>query len=140
MNTFFLRESLCKTTGILLAFKGRELPLFNGRFNRYILQLIPMYIMINQIGGFPERFFTNQDPEHLWKVLTKEDILVCAGTPEIKNAAKIGLYGGHAYTISMAFEDSHQGIPRLLRVRNPWGKATKEWNGDWSKNSNKLKR
>ena len=78
-------------------------------------------------------------PEKLWKALTKEDTLVCASTPSIRNAERIGLYGNHAYTLVEAMEDKAQGIPKLVKVRNPWGDE-KEWKGAWSKESQELNR
>ena len=48
-------------------------------------------------------------------------------------------YGCHAYTILGAMEDKEQGIPRLVKVRNPWGNSN-EWKGAWSKESEELNR
>ena len=86
----------------------------------------------------------------------QEDTLVCASTPAIRNAEKIGLYGfiernlscrmfynrygNHAYTILGTMEDKDQGKPKLVKVRNPWGEEKKEWKGAWSKNSKELDR
>ena len=64
---------------------------------------------------------------------------MCAATPEIKNQDQIGLYGKHAYSVLGTAEERQQGIPKLLRVRNPWGNEN-EWTGAWSKNSKQLNR
>ena len=48
-------------------------------------------------------------------------------------------YGCHAYTILGTMEDKEQGIPRLVKVRNPWG-DDREWKGAWSKESKELNR
>jgi calpain len=64
---------------------------------------------------------------------------VCAGTPKIQNEDQIGICGEHAYTVLETAEERQQGIPKLLRVRNPWGNE-KEWTGAWSKNSKQINR
>ncbi|XP_076458518.1 calpain-9-like [Babylonia areolata] len=50
-----------------------------------------------------------------------------------------GLYMGHAYSIT-AFQqlESTQGVVRLIRMRNPWGRG--EWKGPWSDNSKEMAR
>jgi len=43
---------------------------------------------------------------------------------------KMGLIGGHAYSVLSAYEGD--GL-KLVKCRNPWGQH--EWNGDWSDKS-----
>lgn len=59
----------------------------------------------------------------------------------IIDGERTGLISGHAYSIQNTFEitDRKGKNVRLLRIRNPWGKAQPvEWNGAWSDGSEEL--
>ena len=34
--------------------------------------------------------------------------------------SEIGIYGGHAYSITGLYENADKHIPKLVKVRNPW--------------------
>ena len=88
------RKGLCETPRKLLAPERRKLSLCNGRPDRYIHVKISSIKHLIMLGGFPERFFTNEvHPDIVWKAVMKENTLVCASTPRIQNPEKIGLYG-----------------------------------------------
>ena len=56
--------------------------------------------------------------------------MVCAG---VSGPDTEGVVGGHAYSIFGIFEDRNLNIPRLVKVRNPWGRADQGvWTGRWS--------
>ena len=58
--------------------------------------------------------------------------LVCAGTD--KGPARLGIVGGHAYSVfGVLDEDPDTDRPRLIKLRNPWGREDGEWAGAWSK-------
>ena len=59
-------------------------------------------------------------------------ILVCAGTRRGKWSYK-GLVSNHGYSKFGAIEDKKKRIPKLIKIRNPWGSTSGEWIGDWSK-------
>jgi hypothetical protein len=54
---------------------------------------------------------------------------VGGGEEEIEGS---GIVSGHAYSL-ISVHEAHEDVPRLLRLRNPWGKT--EWNGDYSDDS-----
>ena len=68
---------------------------------------------------------SNTDLKHICR---PSDSLVCAGT--VNGNIRIGLVGSHAYTVTGVFE-ARGNIPRLVKLRNPWGKS--RYHGPWSK-------
>ena len=54
--------------------------------------------------------------------------MVCAGTRKDPPPPD-QLVGGHAYTV-LGVMDGVSGIPKLIKLRNPWGKQ--QYNGPWS--------
>ena len=83
----------------------------------------------NLSGGISERFIGPNGPfqaltgtsidlfEEMSKVL-KDGSIVCTGT--FLHNSQIGIYGGHAYSITGLYENQERNIPRLVKVRNPW--------------------
>ena len=54
--------------------------------------------------------------------------MVCAGT---QKDPPDQLVGGHAYTVLGVMDgDGESGLPKLIKLRNPWGKQ--RYNGPWS--------
>ena len=54
--------------------------------------------------------------------------MVCAGT---QKDPPDQLVGGHAYTVlGVMSGDGESGLPKLIKLRNPWGKQ--QYNGPWS--------
>ncbi|KAG9292510.1 hypothetical protein G9A89_001583 [Geosiphon pyriformis] len=81
-------------------------------------------------GGISTSYWGQQikDTEKFWKELSKpkSDVAFgCAHFPQ-RGDKKLGLVGGHAYSIIRAVELDGN---RLLEIRNPWGQH--EWKGAW---------
>ena len=53
--------------------------------------------------------------------------MVCAGT---QKDPPDQLVGGHAYTVLGVTSESESRFPKLIKLRNPWGKQ--RYNGPWS--------
>ena len=96
--------------------------------------LTDAYTESHQIIGINE-----ERKKELWKILIdakKSNCVICAGTRHFGMFENIiyssGLISGHAYTIINVYENEKY---KLVKLRNPWGE--KEYNGDWSDNSDK---
>ena len=61
----------------------------------------------------------------------ESDTLVCAGTIGCRpQQLPQGLLCGHAYSVFGVAHDKDRGIPKLVKLRNPWGRG--EYHGPWS--------
>ena len=83
--------------------------------------------------------------KELWDNLYKaknNKYVICAGTRHFGMFESVispsGLVGGHAYTIINIYHKTYKNKDyKLVKLRNPWGE--KEFNGDWSDNSDRWK-
>lgn len=102
------------------------------------------------LTGSPHKFFIHddiRDKDYIWGRILKSDQLKHPMTTAVASMAQEGmdhrtvkaqgLVDAHAYSLIAAKEVTLDNgkKERLVQVRNPWGK--KEWNGDWSDNSDK---
>merc|ERR1712025_316124 len=99
--------------------------------------------MENLSGGVAERFIGPNGPlcalhgtswdlfQEMSQVIEK-DAIVCTGT--FLHNTDVGIYGGHAYSVTGLYQDDKNDIPRLVKIRNPWG-IMLEWTGAFSDNS-----
>ena len=57
------------------------------------------------------------------------------GVSEVKR--EDGLYEGHAYSLLACaiVPDESKKLHRLVQINNPWGIGSRDWKGDWSKDS-----
>ena len=99
--------------------------------------LTDAYTELHQIIGI-----NDERKKELWEILKnakyENNYVICAGTRHFGVFENLiyssGLIGGHAYTIIKVYEDENHKY-QLVKLRNPWGE--KEFNGDWSDNSDK---
>ncbi|KAI6192359.1 Calpain catalytic domain-containing protein [Aphelenchoides bicaudatus] len=109
------------------------------------------YAMQNLTGGISVfNLWKSRTPEKLKKAYEKLllehklGVLLCAksGSKKIFEDSKgnvvtihqMGLMPNHAYAVTDVRKiDTTNGMKRLVRIRNPWGRI--EWNGDWSSSS-----
>ena len=110
---------------------------------------LPMSAMVDFTGGFPESYVGNGNGAleglgmdlflEMKKAFSRPGTLVCASSL-IRRYKKYGIIGGHCYTVLEIAEDRIHGIPipRLVRIRNPWG-GSMEWRGSWSDKSKEMK-
>jgi hypothetical protein len=95
------------------------------------------YLLGCPSASFQTKFQTSNE---IWKALKQaydQNYHICVGTPNFdeRTEAKIGIPGGHAYTlISMIEAEGKDGeIYQVLKIRNPWGQSG--WTGDFSDDS-----
>lgn len=108
-------------------------------------------------GASAKTFFTEENREELWVRILEANrlkFIMTAGTDDLNSGSdayieKLGICGGHAYSLLDAQEVVREGgsyrlvregenmsgqtVERILKLRNPWG--TGEWKGSWSDNS-----
>lgn len=85
------------------------------------------------------RHYNENGYQILFTTPTREAILTARGAQSCSTAGqaeigytKAGLLLGHSYAvIKVGFFEEHN--LRLVQLRNPWGKATADWNGPWNK-------
>ncbi|KAK7113571.1 calpain-B-like isoform X2 [Littorina saxatilis] len=89
--------------------------------------------------NIPADLYTLLNRSHLMKSLQGGSIYRPDGSSESEIEMANGLYMGHAYSITKFQQlKTRQGLVRLLRLRNPWGR--REWKGAWSDNSQEMLR
>ena len=101
------------------------------------------------LTGAPTEYILHREAKSntnaLWKKILQADknkyVIATAASSaqsgkERAEMKRVGLVDAHAYSLISAMELSY-GVSKvkLLKIRNPWG--FKEWNGDWSDNSDK---
>lgn len=94
---------------------------------------------LRALTGAPTKYFDHEKIEHVWKDMVRaknQGFIICCsvgeeGESEDKVKSK-GLVDDHAYAIISVYDVEGN---KLIEMYNPWGK--KEWQGDWSKNSEK---
>ncbi|XP_048586552.1 calpain-B isoform X2 [Nematostella vectensis] len=94
-------------------------------------------------GGLSEVFVLEDAPANLFQIMQRAEkrsaLMGCsinAFAGEIETDAGMGLYKGHAYSITAVrkvFLSTRGGV-ELIRIRNPWGDE-KEWTGAWGDRS-----
>lgn len=85
------------------------------------------------------------EPDEIWNRLKSFDLKNYSMT-SLSNydsqgdiSSSHGVVYSHVYALIDVYEIHHQGEDiRLVKMRNPWG--NKEWEGDWSDNSDKWTR
>jgi len=108
---------------------------------------LPMSAMLDFTGGFPEGYIgpdngplaeiDNDLFDEMEKAYERPCSLVCVSSL-LNCYKKRGIIGGHSYTVTEIAEARGKKIPRLVKIRNPWGNS-KEWKGPWSDKSEEMK-
>ena len=103
--------------------------------------------MVDFTGGFPESYVGPDNGalegldkdlfEEIKKGFNRPGTLICT-ISLIRRYRKHGIIGGHSYTVLEIREGHGKNIPRLVKIRNPWGDSV-EWRGPWSNKSKEMK-
>ena len=97
---------------------------------------MPVEALVDFTGGFPEGYAgpgygaleglnTNLFAEMKRALEERPGVLIAACTL-LNNYKSKGIAGGHAYTVTGISGSKESKMPRLVKIRNPWGNSF-EW-------------
>ncbi|CAH2256009.1 Calpain-14 [Pelobates cultripes] len=96
--------------------------------------------LVDFTGGVNITITLSKAPADLWNIMLRAansgSLMGCQTHSGPEMIMENGLVAGHAYAVTgIRKVTSKLGAEYLVRLRNPWGKV--EWNGNWSRRSQK---
>ena len=104
----------------------------------YISLQMPVEALVDFTGGFPEEYKgpmggrqalagLNHDLfAEMKRALEERPGVLIAACTLLNNYKSKGIAGGHAYTVTGISGSMESKMPRLVKIRNPWGNSF-EW-------------
>ena len=104
----------------------------------YIFLQWPVEALVDFTGGFPEEYKgpmggrqalagLNHDLfAEMKRALEERPGVLIAACTLLNNYKSKGIAGGHAYTVTGISGSKESKMPRLVKIRNPWGNSF-EW-------------
>ena len=102
----------------------------------YIFLQMPVEALVDFTGGFPEEYKGPMDQgleglnhdlfAEMKRALEERPGVLIAACTLLNNYKSKGIAGGHAYTVTGISGSKESKMPRLVKIRNPWGNSF-EW-------------